>query len=241
MSVTLMTISQTKRILCAGVLCGLTNLAYGEATEPLTSIQATAERHALASIADDQLHEVSATAAELDPRLRLRKCEVPLESFSNANNHNRVRQTIGVRCNGGKPWTLYVPVVISALADVVYTSRALTRGEAVTKEDLELRQLTLDQLPANYLASLDQLGDLEMSRSLSPGVILTLNAVKPRKLVRQGQEVIIVARAGGIHVRMTGTALRNGASGETIPVRNTNSGRTIEATVMDGNTVSVNF
>lgn len=224
-------------------VCLLTALWVLAATasefEALGKIRATAEQFALARVNDDKLSAIEAQANSMDPRLRLRKCEQPLQAFSNTNSRNVVRTTVGVRCNGIKPWTIYVPVTISALTEVVYTLRPLVRGEVLRVEDLEVKQLPLDQLPANYLSSIDELAGMELTRSLTSGAIFTLNSVKPRKLVQRGQEVVILATGSGIQVRMLGIALKNGAAGELIPVRNLSSGRTIEAEIINNGTVAV--
>jgi len=211
--------------------------AYG--FEALSTIRATAEKFALAQIDDEKLTNIEANAINMDPRLRLAKCERPLEAFTTANSRNIARTTVGVRCSGVKPWTVYVPVTISALAEVVYTARPLVRGEDLQVESLEIKQVPLDQLPANYLSNIDQLSGMALSRSVNSGVILTLNAIKPRMMIQRGQEVVILAKSQGIQVRMTGIALKNGASGDLIPIKNVKSGRTIEATVLNDSTVTV--
>ena len=213
--------------------------ASANSFEALSNIKATAERFALAQINDEKLSNVEAHAITMDPRLRLEKCEHPLEAIGTQNFTNIARTTVGVRCTGIKPWTLYVPVDISALAEVIFTTRPLARGAALQLEDLEIRQMPLNRLPANYLGNIHQLTGMELTRSVNSGVILTRNSVKIRQLVQRGQEVIILASGHGVQVRMTGIALKSGAAGDLIPIRNINSGRTIEATVLNGGTVAV--
>lgn len=217
------------------------NCANANDSEELSNIRATAERYALAQLKDEKLSQLEAHAISMDPRLRLAKCEQALEAFSNSNTRNITRTTVGVRCNGAKPWTLYVPVTISAVAEAVFTTRPLERGEDLGLEHLEIRQVALDKLPANYFSNTEQLGGMALARSVNSDVILTLNAVKPRQMVQRGQEVMILASTRGIQVRMSGIALKNGASGDLIPIRNIKSGRTIQATVLNDSTVTVNM
>lgn len=217
------------------------NCANANDSEELSNIRTTAERFALAQIKDEKLSNVEAHAINMDQRLRLAKCEQPLEAFANSNTQNIARTTIGVRCNGAKPWTLYVPVTISAVAEAVFTTRPLIRGEDLQLEHLEIRQVPLDKLPSKYFSNTGQLGGMALARSVNSGVILTLNTVKPRLMVQQGQEVMILASTRGIQVRMSGIALKNGASGDLIPIRNIKSGRTIQAIVLSDSTVTVNM
>lgn len=226
--------------LLVALLPGMTD-SYAAEVETLESIRLSAERHALAQIEADHFEDATATAGSLDTRLQLKKCEIPLEAFSTGSMNNTSRMTVGVRCTGLNPWTLYVPVRISALVDVVFTSRALTRGALLTEEDLELQQLPLDRLPTGYVSDAAQIINFELTRPVNVGTAVTLSAVRPRDVVQQGQAVIITARLAGLQVKMAGEALKNGRSGDLIPVKNLRSGRTVEATIVDESTVSVNL
>lgn len=245
MRVTLLTVKNfpTTLVVCClalAVLAGSPSL-YAADFEMLDSIRLHAQEHALAQIEDRDLKDVAANAGNLDARLQLKKCTTELETFSTGSMNNASRMTVGVRCTGLNPWTLYVPVVITGTVDVLFSSRALTRGELLIEEDLETRQVSLDKLPIGYLSDSSRLTNLELTRPLRAGTALTLNAVRSREIIRQGQEVIIVAQAAGIQVRMTGEALKNGNFGDLIPVKNLNSGRTVEATILSDSTVSVNL
>lgn len=213
----------------------------GDSEEILENIRSTAERFALATLRDQHLHDVVAKSADLDQRLRLRVCSEPLEAFNTGNAGKPSHKTVGVRCAAPNPWTLYVPVTISATTDVVFTTRAIARGEIPAPADLEIRRVELDRLPPGYLHSMGQLAQMELVRPLQSGSPLTLNALTARDLVRQGQEVVIVAQASGLQVRMKGTALKNGSEGERILVKNSNSGRSVEATVLEDGTVKVDL
>lgn len=221
-------------------LCRLPS-SYGDEIEELNSIRTSAENHALAQIDHNQFEDAIATAGSLDTRLQLKKCNISLETFSTGAMNNSSRTTVGVRCSGLNPWTLYVPVTISALVNVVFSSRALTRGALIDAEDLEVQQVPLNKLPIGYLSDPSQITNFELIRPLNVGMPITLSAIRPRNIVQQGQEVIIKAQIAGLQVRMTGKALKNGQSGDLIPVRNLRSGRTVEATIMNESTVSVNL
>ena len=134
-----------------------------------------------------------------------------------------------------------MPVTISALVNVVFTSRALTRGALLDAADLQVQQVPMNKLPIGYVSDPGQVTNFELIRPLNIGTPITLSAVRPRNIVQQGQEVIIKAQIAGLQVRMTGEALKNGQSGDLIPVRNLRSGRTVEATIMNESTVSVNL
>lgn len=215
------------------------NSASAQDSEALNDIRRVAERFAMQQIDRTGLSDISASAGSLDSRLRLRDCDVPLETFATSTSRSRARQTVGVRCTGQSPWTLYVPVTISARIEALYTARPLLRGEILSAAAVEVRQVELDKLPGNVLSSSDELDSLETLRPLKAGVPLTLNSVKARQVVRQGQQVVIQASTGGIEVKMKGTAMKSGGYGDLIPVRNSNSGRVVEAAVLNEGTVTI--
>lgn len=216
-------------------------MAMAQTTESLDKIRAVAEEFALSQIEDSSLSEIQVKAAALDPRLKLSQCETQLEVFPTSNSGQISRSTVGVKCTGSKPWTLYVPVVIDALAEILVTTRPLLRGETLISEALELKKVPVSKLPLNYLDNPHQLAGMETSRPLKAGTTLTLNAVQPRKIVKQGQVVKIVASGGGVQVQMAGIALKSGAVGDLITVQNNSSGRSVEAEVLNEGTVRVSL
>ncbi|MEX0963832.1 MAG: flagellar basal body P-ring formation chaperone FlgA [Pseudohongiellaceae bacterium] len=227
--------------LCAAFFLCMLPTSHGAEVETLESIRLSAEAHALAQIDHRRFENASATANPLDSRLQLKKCNTPLETFSRGAMNTTSRLTVGVRCTGLNPWTLYVPVTISALVDVVFSRRTLTRGALLTEADLQIKQLALNELPIGYLSDPSQIANFELRRPINADTAIILSAVKPRNIVQQGQEVIIKAELAGLQVRMAGEALKSGKSGDLIPVRNLRSGRTVEATVIAESTVSVNL
>lgn len=238
-----LTIKRTLAWLGLWLVTSMPHPGYAESVEAISEIRRVAEQFALSQIDRSGLSDIQASAASMDSRLRLKDCDAALEAFAtgNGNNRNLTRTTVGVRCNGSSPWTLYVPVTIAAMKDALYTARPLLRGEMLDSSAIEVRRIPVSKLPPNSLGSSDDLGNMETVRPLKAGMPLTLNALKARQVVRQGQQVVIVADGNGIQVKMKGTAMKSGSYGDLIPVRNSNSGRIIEAAIESEGTVIVNL
>src|SRR5690606_24279914 len=189
-----------------------------------------------------QVYEnIVVTATGLDERLRLRQCELPLEGFNAASAMRGGRVTVGVRCSGSSPWTLYVPVTITADVSVVQLQGPLARGTILGEHNLDVVQQPMNTLPQDYLVSRDQAVGRELTRAVRGNAIATLNMLRIRELVSKGQEVVILAKSGMVEVRMAGVALEKGQQGQRIDVRNANSGRTVEAEIYNESTVRVQF
>jgi flagella basal body P-ring formation protein FlgA len=149
------------------------------------------------------------------------------------------RITVGVRCTGAAPWTLYVPVAIAAQAAIVLVQGPLPRGTLLTEQHLRVEQRALTALPPQYISRVDAVVGRELTRSVSGATIATPAMLQTRDLVAKGQDVIILATGSQVQVRMTGVALQKGQLGERIDVKNSSSGRTVQAVIVDGATVQV--
>jgi flagella basal body P-ring formation protein FlgA len=68
-------------------------------------------------------------------------------------------------------------------------------------------------------------------RTLLPGEPIPMNAVDDPKLVTRGAQAQIVFEEGGLSIMGVGIALQSGTMGETIQVKNVDSGRVITGRV----------
>lgn len=176
----------------------------------------------------------------LDPRLRLPACDKKLEAFLPPGGKLIGGATIGVRCTGGKPWSLYVPAKVGMRIGILIANRPLARGARLSPEDLRMDERDAATLTQGYLTDPQQAYGQVLKRSLSVGAPLVPAALEPPLAIKKGDRVTVVAKsAGGIEVRMAGTALTNGAAGDRIRVRNLNSERVVEGTVAGGGIVEV--
>jgi flagella basal body P-ring formation protein FlgA len=227
-------------VLLCGVACATAPAATAQdAIQPLGDITQLAEQHARHALAGQDYADLAVSAGGLDTRLRLKQCELPLESFDTATVPRGGRTTVGVRCTGASPWTLYVPVTVAAQVAVVRLKGPLPRGTLLTEAHIATGRAPLAGLPQNHLSDPGQVLGRELQRAIGTDTIATVNMLLTRALVSKGQEVIILAQGSNVEVRMAGTALQNGQQGERITVKNSNSGRTVEGIVLSADTVQV--
>jgi flagella basal body P-ring formation protein FlgA len=177
----------------------------------------------------------------LDSRLQLSRCELPLQSFSAPGGLRPGNAVVGVRCDGDKPWKLFVPVEIKLPGTVVVAARALQRGQVIGRYDLELQLVDLAEQHRGYFQSPAQVIGQKLKRSLSPSTVVSPRMLTRKKLVRRGGKVIILAGDSQFSVRMKGKALSDGGRGDRIEVRNLSSGRNVSATVIKPGLVKVTY
>jgi flagella basal body P-ring formation protein FlgA len=202
------------------------------------SIREVAKQHIL-NLADTYPAPPVVTAGHLDSRLRLAACEQPLETFAPKNRRNTGKITVGVRCNGEKPWTLYVPVTVSIMLPVVVTTTDIHRGTLIRKEDLQLEMRDISSLHRGYLESLDQAVGKSVKQSIRSNQVVTPSKIVSPRAIKRNSRVTILASSNSIQVRMAGIALENGSIGERIRIRNQSSNLEIDAKVVAPGVVQV--
>lgn len=169
--------------------------------------------------------------SRLDPRLRLARCDRKLEAFFPNHARKIGNLSVGVRCEGVKTWTIYVPVRIGVLDKVVVASRALPRGRVITASDIQLETRDLATLSGGYLLKSREVMGQSLRRPLMIGAVITPTSIKPARAIRRGEKVTILAGRKGIEVRMSGVALADGAPGDLVRVRNILSKKIIQGIV----------
>ena len=170
-------------------------------------------------------------SAPLDPHLRIAACDRPLQGFVTGDGALHNQTMVGVRCEGSVRWTLYTTVTVQSEARVLVSRRALDRDMELTTVDFQLENRRVPGPLSGYVTDPATLAGQRLRRPLAGGEPLTVDALAPAFLIHRGQQVVLLARAGGIEVRMAGVALADGRASESIRVQNVSSQRIVEGIV----------
>lgn len=230
------------RLLVAGVVTAtLATVAIESARaapmQPLEEIEQAVRALADTRVSADADSEI--VIGRLDPRLRLPRCTQALATrFTHAARGNG-SMSVEVRCEGSKPWSLYVPVTIARYADVVVAARPLARGHVITAADLTTARQRVDLARHDYLVNAASAIGQITRRSLAGGQMLGTRQLERPNLVRRGEQVTLSIGNHAINVSVKGTALADGSMGERIRVRNLSSKRIVEGTVTEAGVVVV--
>src|SRR5690606_23257394 len=147
---------------------------------------------------------LSASAAQLDPRLRLAACPVVPETFSAPGSGLSAVASVGVRCPAAPGWSLYVPVEVEVLVDVVVLAAPAATGQTLTATDLRLEPANVARLGGGYLTRIDDAEGRVLKRPVRPGTVLTAALLARPTLVRRGQRVELLAGGTALAVRTEG-------------------------------------
>jgi flagella basal body P-ring formation protein FlgA len=217
------------------LLCGGPSLA---AEQPHAGIYQAVEEHIQQRLTDiPSLPRIE--VKPLDRRLSLALCEQPLQTFDPPSLRKLGRTSVGVRCEGAKPWSLFVSAQVSVDLPVLVASQPLSRGSLVQAAHLELRPTNSDQLYNDYLTESEQAIGKRLRRDVKAGELISNGMLLTPKAVKYGAQVTLISRVAGLEVRMRGKALGQGGIGERVAVQNLSSERTVEGVIRASGLVEV--
>ncbi len=161
-----------------------------------------------------------------------------LEPFLPAGSRLWGRTTVGVRCSGDRPWTLYLQARVSVMATYYLAARAVAPGEVLTAADLIPRDGDLTSMPQAIVTDPSQaVGAVTLSR-LATGLPLRTDMLRGAGAVVIGQSVHVVTNGAGFSISAEGSAMNNAAPGQQVRVK-TAGGQIISGVVKDGSTVEI--
>jgi flagella basal body P-ring formation protein FlgA len=148
------------------------------------------------------------------------------------------RTTVGVRCAGEHPWTLYLQVRVSINATYYLAARAIAPGEVLSSADLLARDGDLTSMPQAVVTDPTQaVGAVALSR-VPAGLPLRTDMLRGASSVSIGQNVRVVADGSGFSISAEGSAMNNAAPGQQVRVK-TSAGQIITGVVKDSQTVEI--
>ena len=205
------------------------------AIQPLQSIRDAAEGFVRSQMPAGQT-DIVVTASTLDPRLRLARCGGPLDASFISGGRLQAQVSIAVGCRVGADWTIYVPVTVQSRISVWALRAPHAQGARLGASDVLAETRLVSGLAVGYLTDLSELARATLRHPLPAGAVLTSEDLLPDYMVRQGEQVTMVASIDGIQVRAAGLALQSGRYGALIRVQNASSAKVVEGTV-DGDRV----
>lgn len=226
------------KILLLALLALATTPIFAAEFHPHEDILSTAQEYV-----ESQLHRFSGDAevsvGRIDKRSKFKLCNQPLSAYETANELKPGRNVVGVRCDGDKPWKIFVSIKISVYEMVITARMPIPKGQLVSEPDIELRPQDVSKLHRGYFTQESDVKGLITKRHIKTGTIITPSALARQKMVTRNSRVKIVMKAGALIVHSTGKALSDGRKGQIIKVKNIGSGNVISATVVAPGRVEV--
>ena len=176
---------------------------------------------------------------QLDPRLKLKSCPLPLEASMPRGGREIGNTTVSVRCTGQDAWNIYISARIDVFGPVLVTRQPLTRATLVHADDLELVERNLSDLPYGYYTDSERLAGMLTKRTIAAATVITPQMVQAPKLIKRGERVTVVAETGPLKIRTVGKALSDGRSGDLVRIQSEGSNKVVNAIVVSQGVVKV--
>lgn len=209
---------------------GAVSAPEAETLQSLDNIEHAAYEYGL-SQAQAQYDNPQIVMTALDSRLRLQECDGNLETFSNTQNSGLGNQTIGVKCHSPVAWTVYVPIQVKVFQPVVVTVKSLPAKHEITKADIRIEQYDIAMLRQGYLQDMNMAIGQQLKYAITRGAAIKPRSLVDKKVVHRGEQIVLVATAGNMEVRMAGQALADATKGQRVRVKNLSSKRIVEGIV----------
>ncbi|MCE4061445.1 flagellar basal body P-ring formation protein FlgA [Pandoraea sputorum] len=141
--------------------------------------------------------------------------------------------SVGVRCAGERPWTLYLQARVSINATYFVAARQINPGETIGPTDLSPRQGDLTLLPRTVATDAGQIVGTVAVNRITSGLPIRSDLLRSAIAVQQGQTVRVVSRGSGFEVSTEGQVLSRASAGDPVQVR-TRAGQVVSGTVKSG-------
>ncbi|HVS77771.1 MAG TPA: flagellar basal body P-ring formation chaperone FlgA [Steroidobacteraceae bacterium] len=229
----------------AAFLCGALCLGGAAATaatavgiQPLQPIRAAAEGFVRSQMPPGKA-DIVVTANRLDPRLRLAHCGGPLEATFISGARLQAQVSVAVSCRAAANWTVYVPVTVQSRIRVFALRGPQTQGARLGASDVAAETRLVSGLAVGYVTDVSELAHATLRHPLPAGAVLTSGDLLPDFMVRQGEQVTLVASIDGVQVRAAGLALQDGRRGALVRVQNASSSKVVQGIVESNRVVDV--
>jgi len=177
----------------------------------------------------------------IDPRLNTRNCDNPISFELNKQPEKQNNITILASCQDKKPWKFYVSVNFTLFGKVIVASGSIRRGDKITASQLETKEEIINRNRYISYSKPDEVIGMIAKRSIRNGSIIQASHIQPPKLVKRGDNVVIVATNSAISVRMMGTAMMDGSLGQQISIKNKQSERVVKGRVTEAGIVTISL
>ncbi len=140
-------------------------------------------------------------------------------------------QTVQLRCEAPQVWSVYLQVSVDWPQQVVVAAHAISPGHTLEPSDLQVLERDRAGLPPGALQSESQADGRVLRFGVAAGQSITQSMLSGPRLIHYGQAVSLIAEGDGVRLVALGIALQDGSQGQTVLVRNAQSGKVVSGVV----------
>ena len=215
----------------------LSPLASFATTWDSAYIESFAKKFLENEIAPPPEGKISFNIADIDPRIIIKPCQIPLTA-NIPENTDRRNINIKISCDDSTSWQMYLPAKIERTFAVVVATSTIEKGATLTKQNIAIEYIATNKIRGERLTDINLvLGSKAEKRIGSDHPITRRNIC----LVCKGDTITIIAKNENFMIKTKGVALSSGNLHEQIEVENSRSGRVIRPKISAVNQVTINL
>lgn len=123
--------------------------------------------------------------------------------------------------------------------EVPVTSRVVKAGEVILAADITFVKTKVSRLRENFITNESDIIGMQAKKHFSPGSLVKKTELSRPVVIKMYDPVNITYSSGAIDLKITGTSLGTGAVGDTVRVKNNDSGAVMLGRIINKNTVQV--
>lgn len=197
-----------------------------------------AESFIKAQLINTDNERISIEVTKIDRRIAVTQCEGNISAALVGNKSLQRSATVRIRCDNAENWQFHIPVKIIRLVPVVVSTRPLSKGSLLTKNNTKIIYMNRVLLRSGYISDLTFVNRARLKRQLSREQMISTRDIC---LVCKGENVTITSSVGNLTVKTDGMALSNGVLGEKINVRNSKSTRVVSGIIQAAGVIQINY
>ncbi len=121
---------------------------------------------------------------------------------------------------------------IARIQEVVVATQSLKRHHVITRGDLGIQKIRIQNRAIPYATDPNHLLGLRMMRSIRMGRAIRTDRLEEAPVILRGDRITLSLRRGGLSISTTGKAKEDGLQGALIKVTNLDSRKTVIAKVI---------
>jgi flagella basal body P-ring formation protein FlgA len=153
---------------------------------------------------------------------------------------SQVTVTLGVLVDGREVQTLPLAFRVARVATVVVAAAPLDPKRALAAADFRVETRPSIDVPAGALTEVGEPADLEATRPVRAGEIVTQHMVRARVVIKRGETVTLLIEGAGFRATAQGQAAEDARRGDVVRVVNPSSKREVVGRVEGPGLVRVN-
>ncbi|MBU2869993.1 flagellar basal body P-ring formation chaperone FlgA [Colwellia sp. E2M01] len=177
------------------------------------------------------------TVAEIDPRITIQACAIPLTAELPDKSSSR-NVNVKISCDESTPWKIYLSAKVEITKAFLVAKHTINKGDILDENNVELTYMPINRIRGKKLTDTAEVFGAKAKRRIAKNKLVNKHSIC---LVCKGDIVTIVAASSSFNIKTQGEALSSANMDEQIRVRNSRSNKVITAHVKGINQVIINL